>query len=162
MDILHHLEVYINAQKTVGLQSIVFGTSFLVTAILFHVFGDSSVSNGLRTGSLIFGLILIGLGVGLRINQGGLLQKQTELYQNDKLEFQEVEHERMLKVRNANSRDQRIIVVLIVISLAIFHFVKIPFWQGVSFCFIVFLLGVMIIDVFSFHSVKAYYEQLKP
>ena len=160
MDLLQQLEIYVNAQKTVGLQSILLGIGFLITAILFHIYGDSSVSNGLRIGSLVFGLILIGLGVGLRINQGGLLQKQAEIYQTDKVEFQEIEQKRMLKVKKANPRDQRIAIVLLVISLGIFHFVKIPFWQGFVFCFMVFLMGIMIIDVFSFHSVKAYYEQL--
>ena len=93
-------------------------------------------------------------------NQEKLLQAQTTLYQKDKVEFKRIESARMLEVKEKNPRDKRIIIVMIIVSLIGFLFMKNPFWQGMIFCFIVFLLGIMIIDVFSFHSVKAYYEQL--
>ena len=117
MDLAQHLEIYIDAQKTVGLQSILFAIAFMTAAILFHFFGDSLISNGLKVGSLTFAIVLVGLGVGLRINQEKLLQTQTTLHQKDKVEFKRIESARMLEVKEKNPRDKRIIIVMIIVSL---------------------------------------------
>ncbi|MEM9672871.1 MAG: hypothetical protein AAF992_09775, partial [Bacteroidota bacterium] len=130
MDLLNHLEVYINAQKGVGFNAFVFSTGMIVAAILLHFFGTSQLALGLRNGTFIIGIILIAMGVGLRISQEGILKEKKALYQQDKVGFQRVEIERMTKVKNNYPKAQAIMSGLVALSLVGFLLIKSPVWQG--------------------------------
>ena len=76
MDLLNQLEIYISAQKGVGLHAFIFGSALLLAALFFHLFGVGSLSNGIRIGCLVLGIILFIMGFGLRISQDNILKAE--------------------------------------------------------------------------------------
>lgn len=160
MDLLTHLEVYINAQKGVGFNAFVFSAGMITAAVFLHFFGTSQLALGLRNGTLTIGVLLILMGVGLRFFQEKILQEKKALYQTDQVEFKQSEIERMTKVKNNYPRGQAIMTSLVVIALLGFLLVKSQMWQGVSLSLSVFFLGNVIIEAFSYLAILAYYNQL--
>ena len=98
------------------------------------------------------------MGFGLRMTQEKLLKEKTALYQKDKIEFKQTEIEWMTKGKNNYPFYQIGMAIIIVLSLLI---VRNPFWQGIGFSVIVFMVGNMIIEAYSNNSLLAYYESLK-
>ena len=81
MDLLDQLETYINAQKGVGLHAILFGSGLLITSLLFYLLGEGSLSNGIRNGSLVLGILLLFMGFGIRKSQENILKDKIAIYQ---------------------------------------------------------------------------------
>ncbi|CAM1358225.1 membrane hypothetical protein [Tenacibaculum sediminilitoris] len=128
MQLIEQLEIYIQAQKGVGLNAILFGSGFLITALFFHLYGESGLASGFRNGALVVGVLLYAMGFGLRISQENLLKENKVLYKHDKVEFQQTEIERMSKVKDNYPRLQIVIVVLVVLSLMAFLIIKNIVW----------------------------------
>lgn len=160
MDLINHLEIYINAQKGVGFNAIVFGSGMIIAAVLLHVYGGSQLATGIRNGAFTIGILLFIMGIALRISQENILKEKKELYKNDKVEFKQAEIERMTKVKNNYPKGQIFMVVMVVVSLVVFLLVKSPIWQGVSLTLTIFFIGNVIIEAFSGLAIVAYYEQL--
>jgi len=159
-ELLSHLEVYINAQKSVGFNAFVFSAGMIIAAVLLHFYGSSQLALGLRNGTFIIGMLLIAMGVGLRISQEKILQEKKSLYQQDQAAFAESETERMTKVKNNYPRGQMIMSGLVVLSLIAFLILKSDMWQGVCLSFTIFFVGNVIIEAFSYLAILAYYNQL--
>lgn len=73
MNLIQDLETYIQGQRNIGLAAIIFGTIFLISAFLLRQFGKSELSEGMKMGSLVIGILLYVLGIGLTIHQTNLL-----------------------------------------------------------------------------------------
>jgi hypothetical protein len=160
MDLLKQLEIYINAQKGVGLNAIIFGSGLLITAVLFYFYGYSSISNGIRFACVAIGILLLTMGFGLRITQENILKEKAALFEKDPIEFKKIEIERMTKVKNNYPKGQTVMVLLAISAMIAFLFIKSPFWQGVSLIVTVFFVGNIIIEAFSNLAITAYYEHL--
>ncbi|MEN0049816.1 MAG: hypothetical protein AAF806_22330 [Bacteroidota bacterium] len=161
MDLLNQLDIYINAQKGVGFQAFLFGFGLLLSALLFHLLGSSALSEGIRTGSIVCGILLFGMGFGLRMSQENIRKEKSVLFQKDPIEFKQSERERMEKVKNNYPNYQLVMAIVILVLLLFYFFIKIPFWQGVAISVILFMIGNMFIEYFSQKTVLAYYEFLK-
>lgn len=160
MDLISHLEIYIDAQKGVSLNAYIFGTGMLIAAILLHLYGGSHWATGLRNGTFVIGILLFLMGISLRISQGNILQEKKVLYQKDPTEFKKTEIERMTKVKNNYPKQQKVMALIVALTLLAFLLFKSPVWQGVSLSVTVFMVGNMIIEAFSNLAILAYYEQL--
>ncbi|MET2985209.1 hypothetical protein [Aureibaculum conchae] len=154
-------ETYISAQKTVGLHFILLGISLLLTAIIAQIIGSSALANGIKTGTLICGFMMIASGIGYRITESKLLEKQTQLFQKEEVSFQKIETERMAKVIKEYPIYQMVSIAFIIATLLFIYFIKNPYWQGISYAIIIMFVGFMIIEAFSQHSINAYFENLK-
>ena len=160
MHIIGNLETYIAAQKGVGINAFIFSTGMIIASILLHFYGTSQLATGLRNGTVIIGIILIAMGIGLRISQEKILEEKKALYQQDKVKFMQVEIERMTKVKNNYPKAQAIMSGLVVISLIAFLLIKSPVWQGISLSFTVFFVGNIIMEAFSYLSIVSYFQSL--
>lgn len=160
MDLLENLQTYIAAQKQVGFNAFVFSAGMIISSVLLHLYGTSPLANGLRNGTFIIGVILIAMGVGLRISQEHIWREKKALFEQDKVEFKQVEKERMTKVKNNYPKGQAIMAGLIAISLIAFLLIKSPVGQGISLSFTVFFVGNIIIEAFSYLSIVSYFQTL--
>jgi len=160
MDLLSQFEIYINAQKGVGSQFILLGAALLVIAIWAHFSGGSVLANGIKTGALICGLLIIAGGFGYRSTEAGLLKKQSEVYEKSQVEFTKIETERMAKVNKDYTVYQIVFGAFIIVSLLIIFLLKNPYWHGIAFAVILLMIGVMIVEAFSHQSIKEYYQFL--
>jgi len=158
--VLQQLESYILAQKNVALQFIMIGIALLIFSTLLHIMGKGSLSNGLRIGSLICGLFILIGGIAYKNTENKLLQTQTVLYQKSKVEFKQVETERMQKVMKDYPIYQIVFGSFIVLSLLVIWLVKNPYWHGIAFSVILLFTAVMIVEAFSQQSIKLYFEFL--
>ena len=160
MELIDHLETYINAQKGVGFNAFVFSAGMIMAAILLHIYGTSQLAIGLRNGTFIIGILLIIMGVGLRISQENILKEKRALYQQDQVQFKQEEIKRMTKVKGNYPTGQAVMVGLVAISLIAFLMIKSSFWQGVSLSFAVFFVGNVILEAFSYLSIVSYFQSL--
>ena len=158
---LNYFETYITAQKAVGLHFILLGVGLLVIAIIAHIMGSTTLATGLKTGALICGLMMIASGIGYRMTETKLLAKQTQLFEKDAANFQQIETERMAKVIKDYPMYQIVLIALIISALLIIWFTKNPYWHGISYAAIIMFVGFMMIEAFSQYSIKAYFQALK-
>ncbi len=158
---LTYFETYITAQKAVGLHFILLGVGLLVVAIIAQIMGSTTLANGLKTGALVCGLMMIISGIGYRMTETKLLEKQTQLFQKEAANFQQVEIERMAKVIKDYPIYQMVSIALIIAALLLIYFTKNPYWQGIAYAVIIMFVGFMMIEAFSQYSIKAYFQALK-
>lgn len=160
MELLAHFETYINAQKSVGNQFILIGGLLLIVAAWSHFSDVSTLTSGLKAGSLICGLLILIGGFGYRSTETTLLKKQTELFHQNQIEFKQVETERMAKVKKDYPIYQIVFGGFIILSVLMIWFVKNTYWHGVAFAILILMVGVMIVEAFSQRSINQYYESL--
>ncbi len=160
MELLANLEIYINAQKNVGTQFILIGILLLIVAIWSHFSDISPIASGLKTGTLICGLLILAGGFGYRYTETSLLKKQTELFHQNQTEFKQVETDRMTKVKKDYFVYQIVFGGFIVLSVLLIFFVKNTYWHGIAFAVLILMVGVMIVEAFSQRSINQYYESL--
>ncbi len=158
---LEHLEVYINAQKTIANYMIGFGVIMVVLAIVFHFSGANTLFDGLKIGLLVVGFLSLGSGYAYRITEIKLLEQQTELYEESPTKFHLVEKARMDKVVKSFPLYQIVFIAVITICLIVTFFLENNFINGILFSVVIFLLGNMIVEKVSKASIFEYQQHLK-
>lgn len=161
MKILQQLEIYINAQKNVAIQFIIIGVGLLLLFALLHFFSESAWLHGLKIGALICGCFILVGGVAYYNTENKLLKSSIQLYQNNTTDFQKTELERMQKVIRDYPIYQIIFSSLIVLSLLGIWLLPNPFWQGVACATVLLFVAVILVEAYSYQSIKAYVEFLK-
>lgn len=161
MELLKHFELYIAAQKATGMHFLVFGLLVLVTAIALHFSQLNPITQGMRNGFFTVSVLLIVSGAGFILNQNKLLQSKSESYQTDPISFKKQELERMQGVDKSIPKILfGLSMVLVVLILVTTFFVHQPFWKGVNYSLLIYLLGLLILESISRLSVKQYLESL--
>ncbi len=162
MEIIQGLEAYTSAQKAVGASFIFLGVFLLLLAGLVWFFAPAGqLTNGLKMGFLISGL-LIGMGGFSYLNfSADVLHNGSQLYEKGKTEFVKSENERMQKVEKGYPVYQMVFAIFITLALAVIFFVNRPFWSGISFAVIILFTGIMIVEAYSHKSIYCYAEELK-
>ena len=160
MELLQDLQAYITAQKAVANEFILLGIGLILIAGICQFIDESQLSNGLKIGALICGILILAGGFGYRYTETTLLKKQTELFHKDQTEFRQVETERMAKVKKDYPNYQLVFGGFIILSLLVIWFIKNPFWHGIAFSVIILHVVVMIIEAYSQRSINLYYQNL--
>ena len=160
MELMQQLEIYTMAQKSVGTQFMLIGFGLLGIATLSYFMGESALSNGLKTGALVCGLVMLVGGFGYRNFSVKTQDVQMELLQKNEVEYQQVETERMAKVVKDYPMYQIVFGAFIIIALLVIWFVKNPYWHGVAFAVMIQAAAVMLSEAFSHQSIKAYFDYL--
>ena len=161
MEIIKHFEVYIAAQKSTGMQFVIFGIVLLAAAIVLHFSQLNPITQGLRNGFLVISILLMGSGIGFIINQNKLMKAKMEIYQSDREEFKKQELDRMQTVnKSVPTIILSLSVILILLILASVFFIGNPLWKGVLFSVLIYTLGLLILESISYLSVKNYLQSL--
>lgn len=162
MNFLQSLEAYTTAQKWVGYNFMILGIALLILAAIFAFFvAKSPMGSGMKWGSLITGIFIITGGIGYGSFNNKVHEEAKALYQKDKTEFVQFEHERMEKVDKGFLTYQITFAVFVLASLIVILFVNSPVAKGVSFAIALLFIGVMIIEGFSHKSISTYAEELR-
>lgn len=161
MEVIRHFEIYIAAQKTTGMQFVVFGGLLLVAAVVLHFSQLNPITQGLRNGFFVISILLMVSGIGFILNQNNLLKTKTETYQSNEQEFMKEEVDRMQGVhKSVPNIILGLGIAIVVLTLAVTFFIHAPLWKGVSFSVLIYLVGLLILESLSFLSVKTYLESL--
>lgn len=162
MNLLNSLQNYITAQKMVGINFMILGGLLILLSVMaFYFFPKVSITNGLKWGALVAGL-LIGIG-GFSYHKfsDNLQTEATATYESNKSEFIQSEHTRMDKVYQGFSTYQMTFSAILLLCLAVILFVGNPFYKGIAFAFALQVLGVMLIESFSHLSIATYTNELR-
>lgn len=158
---MKQFEIYIDAQKATGMQVAIFGIVLLLAAILLHFSQLNPITQGLRNSFFVISILLMVSGIAFIVNQKNLLNTKTELYPSSEQEFKQQEVERMQQV---NKSVPKVIlglsIALIILLLALIFFINPPFWKGVTFGVLIYLVGLLITESISYLSVKNYLQSL--
>lgn len=157
---LEQLEIYINAKKTIANYMLAFGFIMLLLAALIHFSASNTIFLGLKIGLLVFGLFSSVSGYAYKITEEKLLKSQTLLYQENLVEFNQKEKERMATVVKNFPLIQMVFVAIITVSLITNLFLNKAFINGILFSLVIFLVGNVIIESVSKKSINTYYEIL--
>lgn len=161
MELIKQFEIYIAAQKATGIQFLVYGGLILIATILIHFSQLNPITQGLRNGFAIISILLIASGVGFYMNQNKLLETKMKAYQLDKKEFKKQEIDRMQTVnKSVPTIILSLSVILILLILVSVLLIKNPLWKGVVFSFLIYILGLLILESISYLSVKNYLQSL--
>jgi glucan phosphoethanolaminetransferase (alkaline phosphatase superfamily) len=161
MEILKSLESYTLAQKMVGTSFMIIGVILLLVAISLHIFtNQTTLSNGLKIGSLICGILILVGGFGYKNFSSKTQLKQIEVYKKSKKNFFEQEQVRMEKVEKDYPIYQIFFGAFIVFAVVIVLLTKRPFWHGIAFSVMILFTSVMIIEAFSHKSITDYAKKI--
>ena len=160
MKTLNQFQIYIDAQKGVGVQFMLVGAGLMIVSLLAHLLGGSVIVNGIKIGALAAGLFISISGYAYRNTEIKLLNFQTQLFHKDHIAFHLTETKRMEKVLKDYPIYQIVFGAIIAVALTIIRSTSYSFWCGIAFSLILLSIGIMIVEALSHHSIKQYYTYL--
>ena len=162
MNILQSLEAYTSAQKWVGINFIVLGVILLILGGVFALFvAKSPMATGMKWGALAAGVLIIVGGFSYLNFNEKTKQESTAIYQKDRTEFVQHEHERMEKVDKGFILYQITFAAFVLAALIVIVFVKAPVLKGVAFAVAILFIGQLIVEGFSHQSITEYTQELR-
>jgi len=160
MKTLSQFQIYIDAQKWVGVQFMLLGAGLVIISGLALFLGNSELANGLKVGAIISGLFISISGYAYRNTEIKLLNSQTRFFNKDHVASRLTETKRMEKVLKDYPIYQIVFGAFIVIALIIILSANYSFWCGIALSIILLSTGVIIVEAHSHHSIKHYYTYL--
>ena len=156
MSFLESLAVYTASQKIVAYGFIISGSVLLLAALLMTILSsDEPLWQGVRLGSVVFGLAMLAGGIGY-VNFCGKVQEKVEIeYQQDTATTLVEEGKRMDKVVSDYPVYQKVFGLIVVISLIAIIFAK-EFWSGFAFPVAFLFVAVLLIEAHSKKSIDAH------
>ena len=133
----------------------------IIAGIVLFFVPTSQLVSGLRCGALFAGGLIIIAGFSYLNFCERIHDEAIDLFEKSKTEFVKTENKRMEKVKKMFPLYQMIYALFIIATLVVILFVNAPLWKGVSFAVTIFFLGIMIIEGFSYKSIKTYTKELK-
>ena len=162
MNILQSLEAYTSAQKWVGINFIILGSVLLILAGVFAFFvAKTPLAAGMKWGALTAGFFIIVGGISYGNFNKKILREGQALFEKDRTEFVQYEHERMEKVDKGFLTYQFVFASFVVAALIVILFVKAPILKGVAFAVAILFVGQLIIEGFSHPSITKYTNELR-
>lgn len=162
MNLLQSLEAYTNAQKWVGTNFIILGIVLLILAAVFAFFvAKSPMATGLKWGALATGLLIIVGGFFYRSFCDKTQDEARAIYEKDKTEFVQYEHERMEKVDKGFLTYQITFAVFVLAAIIVILFVNSPVAKGISYAVAILFIGILLIEGFSHKSISTYTNELR-
>ena len=157
MSFVESLTFYTESQKLVAYGFVVSGLLLLVAAAVVLVLssGASSLWQGFKWGSIVFGLLILAGGIGYLNFCDKTHNGVVSAYQADPDSTLLEEDKRMQKVLGDFPRYQIWFSAIVLLSLAAIVFAK-PFWAGVAFPIAFLHVGILLIEAHSKTSIDSH------
>ncbi|MDC0874008.1 hypothetical protein OAP64_00035 [Flavobacteriaceae bacterium] len=140
---------------------IFFAIGFDITGFLFWLFGKTDLAKAYIYPSLIAGLLLLAIGLGLfYTNKSRIIQFEKE-FRTDSTAFYQSEIERTEKTLKEYTVVFKGIPILIIISALILLFFNSPTWRASSITAIAMLIIILLIDGTAHARIENYNKELK-
>jgi len=162
MGIIESLDAYIASQKAVAIQFLILGACFLVIAgLLWQFDAGSKLLQGLKTGCLVWSLLILAGGGAYYNFCNKLHAQQTQAHEADQAQFLATEHQRIAKVVKDFPLYQMVFAAFIVVALVVILFVNKAFFSGIAFATLLLFSVLMLIEAHSKTSIDAHFAQLE-
>ncbi|MBX2846127.1 MAG: hypothetical protein KTR13_07925 [Saprospiraceae bacterium] len=126
---------------------IVFAIVFIVASIGFWQLGKTATAKAFVFPTLVAGLLLMAVGVGLYVTNQGRLNRFTADFENDSTAFVQAELERAEKtVVEYENVVFKVIPLIIAAAALLIVFVDRPLWRAIAITTIAMMAVILLID----------------
>lgn len=140
---------------------ILFGLLFLAASYGFRQLGKTEMAKAYIVPSLVAGLLILAVGVGIFFANKSRISSFKEAYKNNPTEFVETELERTGKIMGEYRNIVfKIIPFIIVVAALTIVFVDKPLWRAAAITSIAMMLVILLVDSNANARVINYHKQL--
>jgi len=141
---------------------ILFGLVFVAASIGFWQLGKTDVARAYIIPTLVAGLLLITIGIGLfYTNKSRISQFETDYY-NDASAFVSAEITRAeATLKEYNTIVFKAIPVIIIVAALLIIFINTPMWRAISITTIAMLVVILLVDGTAYARMNAYHKALE-
>jgi len=141
---------------------VLFGIMFVVASIGFWQLGKTEVARAFIWPTLVAGLLLITIGVGLFFTNKSRIKNFPIDYKNDATAFVEAEISRAEKtVAEFKTVVFKAIPIIIIVAALLIIFVDKPLWRAISITTLAMMSVILLVDSNSSERMVNYNEQLE-
>ncbi len=161
MDILSIATQWAKAEIFSSKFFILVGLLFVITSIGFWQIGKSELAKAYVIPTLVCGILVIIIGVGLTYNNYSRISLFAEQYNNNKVEFVNSEIERTNKtiIQTERTIYKSIPIIIIVAAIFIMFFDK-PILRATSITVIAMMITLLVVDSNSHSRIVTYNKTL--
>ncbi|MEM6378585.1 MAG: hypothetical protein AAF705_10235 [Bacteroidota bacterium] len=140
---------------------ILFGGLFLLASFGFWQLGKTEIAKAFTTPTLVVGLLLITIGLGLFFTNRARVANFSEAYENDPTAFVASE---VIRAEKAMAEYQlvvfKIIPAIIILAALLIIFIDRPNWRAISITTIAMMVIILSIDINANARISEYHQQL--
>ncbi len=162
MNLLQLLSDYINAQKWIGNNIVIFSAILIFIFIVLTFFVEKSqLYTSIKWSLFVISVMLIMVGYYFHDYNNIIYNNAVNLYDEDISAFVMREYERMQKIDSEYIYYHAMYVCIVAISLGTFMLLKNPTIQGVTISIALLFVVLLFIESFTRPSITAYMNALK-
>jgi len=140
---------------------ILFGLLFLAASYGFRQLGKTEMAKAYIVPSLVAGLVILAVGVGIFFANKSRISSFKEAYKNNPTEFAETELKKKKKIMGEYRNIVfKIIPFIIVVAALTIVFVDKPLWRAAAITTIAMMLVILLVDSNANAHVINYHKQL--
>lgn len=140
---------------------ILFGVMFAVASLGFWQLGKTELAKAYIFPTLIAGLLLLAVGLGIFFTNKSRITSFEIAYANDSVAFVKSEISRAEKtIAEFRTIVFKVIPFIIVAAALLIVFIDKPFWKAIGITAIAMMVVILLVDSNANERIKVYYEQL--
>lgn len=140
---------------------ILFGFMFITASFGFWQLGKTDIARAYIIPTLVAGLLLITIGVGLFYTNRLRITQFEKAFNSDAPAFYQSEIERSKSTLKEYNIVFKVIPILIIIAALLLLFVNTPTWRAISITTMAMLVVILIVDGTAHSRIEAYNKELK-
>ena len=139
-----------------------FGLTFMAASLGFWQLGKTEVARAYILPTLIAGVLLLIIGLGLFFTNKARITEFEIAYNKNESEFIKSEIKRSEStLKEYNTVVFKAIPIIIIISALLIIFIDKPLWRAINITTIAMMIVVLLIDGTAYSRIKVYKEQLE-
>lgn len=140
---------------------IVFGIGFILVSVGFWQFGKTDIAKAYIIPTLVAGILLSIIGIGLTYANNSRITEFTEAHNSDPAAFIESEVERVDgTLKEYQTIVFKVIPVIIIVSALLIIFTDGPTWRAISITTIAMMVVILLVDGTAHSRIDAYKDRL--
>lgn len=141
---------------------LLFALLFLIASVGFWQLGKTEIAKAYIVPTLVAGVLLLTVGVGIFITNKSRVTNFAEAYHTNPTEFIQSEITRTEKSMGEYKTIVFNVIPFIIIVAALFIvFVDTPLWRAISITLIALMMVILLIDSNANARIEAYHKQLE-
>lgn len=140
---------------------ILFAILFLIASIGFWKLGVTDLAKAYIIPTLVAGLLLMTIGLGLFYTNKTRITQFEQAYNNSTSAFYQSEIERTEATLKEYTVVFKVIPILIIIAALLILFINTPLWRAISITTIAMLIVIIFVDGTAHDRIKSYHNELK-
>ena len=139
-----------------------FGLAFMVASLGFWQLGKTDIARAYIIPTLVAGILLLIIGLGLFFNNKSRITKFETAYNKDATAFVESE---IIRAESTLKEYQNVVFkaipIIIIIAALLIVFVNTPTWRAISITTIAIMISILLIDGTAHARIETYKVQLE-